>query len=181
MSKHVFLSVLATVIFTTPVVSAPLSVGQPVSPIRLDGDLGGKVSGEAWNSDDIAKSGKIISLFYVDPEEKKLNEPVELAYENAKFPPDKHASIAVINMAAAWYPNSMINSQLKKKQEQFPRTTYVKDIKKTLVKEWDLKDDSVNVVIFGRDGKPLFVKRGPMSTGEINELMTLIRANLEPK
>jgi predicted transcriptional regulator len=75
----------------------------------------------------------------------------------------------------------MINSQLKKKQEQFPRTTYVKDIKKTLVKEWELKDDSVNVVIFGRDGKPLFVKRGLMSAGEINDLMTLIRANLEPK
>jgi predicted transcriptional regulator len=81
-------------------------------------------------------------------------------------------------MAAAWYPNSMINSQLKKKQEQFPRTTYVKDIKKTLVKDWELQDDSVNVVIFGRDGKPLFVKRGPMSAGEISDLMTLIRANL---
>jgi len=178
MSVHLLLSLLVAIIFAGPAFSTPITVGQPISPIRLDGELGGKVSGEPWSSDDIAKTGKIISLFYVDPEEKKLNEPLEKAYENSKFPPEKHASIAVINMAAAWYPNSMINSQLKKKQEQFPRTTYVKDLKKTLVKEWDLQDDSVNVVIFGRDGKPLFVKRGPMSASEISDLMKLISSNL---
>ena len=178
MSVHLLLSLLVASIFADPAFSTPISVGQPISPIKLEGDLGSKVSGEPWNSDDIARTGKIISLFYVDPEEKKLNEPLELAYEIAKFPPEKHASIAVINMAAAWYPNSMINSQLKKKQEQFPRTTYVKDLKKTLVKEWDLKDDSVNVVIFGRDGKPIFVKRGPMTANEIGDLMKLISTNL---
>jgi predicted transcriptional regulator len=158
--------------------SAPLAVGQPAAIIKLDADLGGKLSGEAWSSEDISKTGKIVSLFYVDPEEKKLNEPLEAAYEAAKFPTDKHGSIAVINMAAAWYPNSMIASQLKKKQEKFPRTTYVKDMKKTLVKEWGLKDDSVNLVIFGRDGMPLFLKQGAMTPAEITEAMNVIRTNL---
>ena len=176
--KNQFSLVLLGIFISASAYAAPLSVGQPPSLIKLDGDLGGKISGEAWTSEEIARTGKIISLFYIDPEEKKLNEPLEIAYEKAKLPSDKHGSIAVINMAAAWYPNSMINSQLKKKQEQFPRTTYVKDLKKTLVKEWDLKDDSVNVVIFGRDGKPLFVKRGPMTATEISELMKLIVSNL---
>ncbi len=158
--------------------SAPLAVGQSPTVIKLDAELGGKVSGEGWSSEDISKTGKIISLFYVDPEEKKLNEPLEAAYEAAKFPFDKHGSIAVINMAAAWYPNSMINSQLKSKQEKFPRTTYVKDMKKTLVKEWGLKDDSVNLIIFGRDGKPIFMKQGAMTAAEIAEAMNVIRTNL---
>jgi predicted transcriptional regulator len=158
--------------------AAPLKVGEQPTTLILEGDRGGKVNGESWSSEEIVKTGKIISLFYVDPEEKKLNEPLEAAYDAEHFPPEKHGSIGVINMAAAWYPNSMINSELKKKQEKFPRTVYVKDIKKALVKEWDLKDDSVNVVVFGRDGKPLFVKKGAMSPDEIKQLMGLIRANL---
>ena len=81
-------------------------------------------------------------------------------------------------MAAAWYPNSLINSNIEAKQAKFPRTTYVKDQKKSLVKEWELQDDSVNLVVFGKDGKILFVKKGPMTTAEITSLLSLIATNL---
>lgn len=158
--------------------ASPLEVGQKPSTLKLDGDLGGKVTGESWSSEEIEKYGKVISLFYIDPEEKKLNEPLEAAYEAEHFQREKHQSIAIINMAAAWYPNSMIDSQLRKKQEKFPRTVYVKDVKKTLVGEWGLKDDSVNVAIFAKDGKLLYLKKGAMNPDEISELMKLIRANL---
>jgi predicted transcriptional regulator len=67
---------------------------------------------------------------------------------------------------------------LAKKQEKYPRTTYVKDMKKKLVKEWDLKDDSVNLLVFDKTGKVLYAKKGQMSPEEISELMKLIRANL---
>jgi len=178
MLSRSYFAIFALVAFATTSLAAPITVGLPPSLIKLEGSLGSKVSGEAWSSDEISKTGKIISLFYIDPEEKKLNEPLEAAYEKEKFPTDKHGSIAIINMAAAWYPNSMINSQLKKKQEQFPRTTYVKDLKKTLVKQWELKDDAVNLIVFDREGKTLYVKRGPMSPDDISELMQLIRKNL---
>jgi predicted transcriptional regulator len=172
------LALIPVILLASATHAAPLTVGQDPSTVKLDGESGGKVTGEAWSSDEIAKTGKIISLFYADPEEKKLNEPVEAAYDAEQFPKDKHGSIAVINMAAAWYPNSLINSELKKKQEKYPRTVYVKDLNKTLVKEWDLKDDSVNVVIFGRDGKPLYMKKGAMTPAEIKEMMAIIRTNL---
>lgn len=158
--------------------AAPLTVGQPASSVKIEGEDGGKVTGEPWSSEEIVKQGKVISLFYVDPEEKKLNEPVEEAYEKEKFPFEKHGSIAVINMAAAWYPNSMISSMLAKKQEKYPKTTYVKDMKKKLVKEWDLQDDSVNLIVFDKAGKVLYAKKGKMSPEEISELMKLIRTNL---
>jgi uncharacterized protein len=158
--------------------ASPLVVGAIPSTIVLDGPLGAHVDGTAWTSDSIAKTGKVVSLFYVDPEEKKLNEEVEVAYDNMHFSKEKHASIAVINMAAAWYPNSLINRDLAAKQIKFPRTTYVKDLKKSLVKEWDLQDDSVNIVVFGKDGKVIFIKKGPMSTSEIAPLLALISANL---
>jgi predicted transcriptional regulator len=172
------LAFLIPLVCSYQVSAAPIAVAQLPANIKLEGTAGGKVTGESWSSDEIVKAGKIISLFYVDPEEKKLNEPVEKAYDDEHFPPEKHGSIAIINMAAAWYPNSLIDSQLKKKQEKYPRTVYVKDVNKTLVKEWDLKDDSVNVVIFGRDGKPLLIRRGPMSPEEITAMMKIIRDNL---
>jgi predicted transcriptional regulator len=172
------LSLIITATHSPGVFAGPIIIGQPASTIKLEGATGGKVTGEPWNSDDIAKIGKVVSLFYVDPEEKKHNEPLEEAYEKEHLPPDKHQGIAIINMAAAWYPNSMIDSQLKKKQEKFPRTIYVKDMKKALVREWDLQDDSVNLVVFGKDGKVIFAKKGAMSPDEISGLMKLIRSSL---
>jgi uncharacterized protein len=170
-------AVIFTAIMSTMATATPITVGQPASTIKLEGESGAKVTGEPWNSDDIAKIGKVVSLFYVDPEEKKLNEPLENAYEAEHFPADKHQGIAVINMAAAWYPNSLIDSQLKQKQQKFPRTIYVKDMKKALVREWDLKDDSVNLVVFSKDGKVIFTKKGQMTPEEISGLMKLIRSN----
>ncbi len=172
------LGLVITMICSQTVQASPIAVSETPAMIKLEGPAGGKVSGDPWSSEEIAKTGKIVSLFYIDPEEKKLNEIVEKAYDVEHFPPEKHASVAIINMAAAWYPNSMIDSELKKKQEKFPRTIYVKDLNKALVKGWDLKDDSVNVVIFGRDGKPLYVKRGPMTEVEVTAMMKIIRSNL---
>ena len=176
--RFFLISAVITSSIASGAVAAPITIGRSASPIKLEGAAGGKVTGEPWNSADIAKMGKVVSLFYVDPEEKKLNEPLEDAYDAEHFPADKHQGIAIINMAAAWYPNSMIDSQLKQKQEKFPRTIYVKDMKKSLVHEWDLQDDSVNIVVFGKDGKALFAKKGKMSPDEISGLMKLIRSNL---
>lgn len=163
---------------STSSLALPLTIGQTPPETKLAGDLGGRVSGEPWSSAELSKSGKVTSIFYVDPEEKKLNEPIEQAYEKEKFPFEQHASIAIINMAAAWYPNSMISSMLKQKQEKYPRTIYIKDMRKTLVSAWDLQDDSVNLIVFDKAGKVLYVKKGKMSPEETSELIKLIRANL---
>ena len=159
--------------------SSALVIGKPPSTIVLTGSLGANINGSPWTTDSISKTGKVVSLFYVDPEEKNLNEALELAYDNAHFNKEKHASIAIINMAAAWYPNSVINTQLEAKQVKFPRTTYVKDLQKILVKEWDLQDDSVNVVVFGKDGNVLYIKKGQMSPSEITTLMALIETKIK--
>jgi len=173
-----FLLLLALTVCNAPAWATPLLVGKQPTPVTLEGDLGGKVSGDPWRSDEIPKAGKVVSLFYIDPEERRSNEPLEEAYQIESLPKDKHLSFAIINMAAAWYPNSFISSELRKKQVQFPQAIYVMDMKKTLVKEWGLKDDSVNLVIFGKDGNPLLIKHGPLSKEEIPSVMKLIRDNL---
>ena len=49
---------------------------KPVSVI-LSGDHGGRVDGTPWNSEMIR--GKVWAIFYVDPDRKDDNEPLEVA------------------------------------------------------------------------------------------------------
>lgn len=156
---------------------AALEVGQPAAKIKLAREDGARTTGEPWSSEELL-GAKITSFFYIDPEERAKNEPLEAAYKKADFPRDKHQSVAVLNMAAAWYPNSILNSQLEKKQKEFPHTVYLKDFKKVFVNSWGLKDDSVNLVIFDKDSKVLYLKKGPMTEKEMEEALALIRSKI---
>lgn len=156
---------------------ADLEIGQIATKFKLSGDSGARTTGEPWSSDELLGT-KITSFFYIDPEERAKNEPLEAAYKKADFPRDKHQSVAVLNMAAAWYPNSILNSQLEKKQKEFPHTVYLKDFKKVFVSGWGLKDDSVNLVIFDKDSKVLYLKKGPLSDKEIEDALALIRSKI---
>jgi predicted transcriptional regulator len=153
-----------------------LEVGKVPPILRLEGEIGARVSGQPWSSEEL--KGNLFCLFYIDPEEKKHNEPVEVAFKKEQFPKEKLKSVAIVNMAAAWYPNSMIASQLEAKQKEFPDTVYAKDFKKELVKTWQLQDDNVNVALINREGVVIFLKKGPMNAGEIQELMDTVRKNL---
>lgn len=153
-----------------------LEVGKLPSPLILEGDTGGVLSGEAFSSKIL--KGKVHVLFYVDPDEKDLNEHVSAALKEQAFDRENYASVAIINMTATWLPNFAIASSLEAKQEKYPDTLYVKDLDSILVKEWDLKDDSSNIVLFAKDGKVLFIKKGKLDSEETLELISLIQDNI---
>ena len=87
---------------------AELPLGEIPPKIVLQDDLGGRLDGTPWSSEELV-SGKIIILFYVDPDESELNNHVTVAIKAEKFPLEKTGSVAVINMAATWLPNVKIN------------------------------------------------------------------------
>ena len=167
---------LLTLLLLTLSLTCALELGTLPKPLTLEGETGGILSGEAFSSD-ILKD-KIHVLFYVDPDEKELNEHVSAALKKEAFDRERYASVAVINMAATWLPNFAIASKLEEKQKIYPDTLYVKDLDSVLVKEWDLEDDSSNVVLFGKDGKVLFVKKGKLNSEETLELIALIQDNI---
>ncbi len=153
-----------------------VELGKVPSSIALDGDNGGKTNGSAWNSKML--KGKVHILFYVDPDERKLNEPLTQALKKRHFDRKKYASVAMINLAATWLPNAILESKLKAKQKEFPDTIYVKDKKKVLVKQWNLADDNSDVLIFNKSGKLIYKKFGKLSSSEIKDVLALIEKNL---
>ena len=159
-------------------VLAELPIGEIPPKVVLKDDLGGRLDGTQWSSEELV-SGKVIVLFYVDPDESELNNHVSDALKAENYPKEKYGSIGMANMAATWLPNFAINMKLKSKQEQYKSTVYVKDLEKTLVKNWGLSDDNSDVVVFGKDGRALFSVDGKFTDAQVKEIVKVVWDNLD--
>jgi predicted transcriptional regulator len=155
-----------------------LSIGEIPKTVIISGDDGGVVKGDgvAWNSSAI--KDKVFVMFYVDPDEKDTNSHFSAALKAKKYDRANYGSIAIVNLAATWKPNFIIESILKDKQVEFPDTIYVKDKNSILVKEWEIEDNASNILIFSKTGKLLFYKSGKMSDEDIKRAMGIIEVNL---
>lgn len=159
-----------------PLLLGALELHQKPLHVTLDAQNGGKIDGSAWSSEML--KDKVHILFYVDPDEKDTNNALSDALKAEAFDRSKYASVAIINMAATWMPNFAIASSLEAKQEQFPHTTYVKDLNKVLVEKWNMADDSSNVLIFAPDGTLLHQLDGKADEKEIETIISLIKEHL---
>ena len=159
-------------------VLAELPIGEIPPKVVLKDDLGGRLDGTQWSSEELV-SGKVIVLFYVDPDESELNNHVSDALKAENYPKEKYGSIGMANMAATWLPNFAINMKLKSKQEQYKSTVYVKDLDKTLVKKWGLSDDKSEVVVFGKDGNVIYSVDGIFTDAQVKEIVKVVWDNLD--
>ena len=171
------LSVLMILLLSALPLTAALPIGEIPPKIVLEGDLGGRLDGSAWNSEELI-SGKVMVLFYVDPDESDLNNHVSDALKAENFPLDKYGSLGVANMGATWLPNFAINIKLKSKQAKHKSTIYIKDLEKTFVKSWGLNDDDSDIILFGKDGKVLYSYDGKFSDAQVKELIQAVKDNL---
>jgi len=150
-----------------------IELGEIPPKVELREKLGGRLDGTPWSSEEL--QGKVHVVFYVDPDEKDTNNEASDALNREKFPGDKFQSVGVINMAATWMPNFAISSSIKDKQKRYPKTTYVRDYKKTLVNAWKIADDSSNILAFDKNGTLIFRKDGKLTAEEIQTLIKVIR------
>ncbi len=156
---------------------AELQIGQLPKTVTLQEKLGGRLDGTPWSSAEF--KDKVTVVFYVDPDQKDLNNDASEALKKEDFSRDKYQSYGIINMAATIMPNFAISASLKKKQKAYPDTIYVRDYKKTLVNEWGLGDDNSDVLAFDKAGNLIFRKDGKLNEAEIKSLIAVIRANID--
>ena len=154
-----------------------VTVGEVPSQVIIQNDDGGMVlDGSAWNSSTL--QDKVYVMCYVDPDKKDTNSHFSKALKEKKYDRSNYGSLAVINLAATWKPNFIIESILKDKQEEFPDTIYVKDKNSVLVNEWKVEDDESNILIFSKRGDLLFYKSGKMSEEDMQKAFKTIEDNL---
>lgn len=153
-----------------------LTIGSPLPQLTLSADEGGKLDGSAFDSNTLR--GKVYVIFYVDPDEKDLNNAFSEALKKADLDKERFASVAVINMDATWLPNFAIASALKKKQKRYPDTLYVKDLDKKGVGTWQVADDNSDIIITDRSGNVLYVHEGKVPEKSFGSIITLIKEHM---
>ncbi len=168
--------ILVLSVFLANQAALAVEIGEIPPKVELKDKLGGRLDGTPWSSEELR--GKVHVLFYVDPDEKDTNNDASEALDKEKLPGERYQSVGVINMAATWLPNFAIASSLKDKQKRYPRTIYVRDDKKALVKTWKIADDSSNVLAFDKQGRLIFRKDGKLSAEDIQTLIKAIRNHL---
>ncbi len=176
MRHHAKWLILVSAVFLINHAAHAIEMGEIPPKVELKGKLGGRLDGKPWSSDEL--QGKVYVLFYVDPDEKDTNNDASEALDREKFPDDKFQSFGIVNMAATWLPNFAISSALEEKQQQYPRTIYVRDYKRALVKAWKIDDDSSDVLAFDKEGRLIFRKDGKLTAEEIQTLIKVIRDHL---
>ena len=72
------LAILTIFIISSTFVFGELPIGEIPPTIVLKDDLGGRLDGTEWSSEELV-SGKVLVLFYVDPDESDLNNHVSEA------------------------------------------------------------------------------------------------------
>ena len=158
---------------------AQVVIGEAIPVVVLDEEKGGLVGGGPWSSASL--NARVHILMYVDPDKVKVNAHVEDALAAEGFDRDKVASVAVINMAATWKPNFAIDMLLKKKQEKYPNTLYVRDLQRVLVDAWGLVDDGYHVLVVGRSGEVLFSGANALSETQVAQLISTINQHSNPE
>lgn len=126
-----------------------INVGEVPKKLTLSGENGGLAhDGSVWSSSSI--KDKVYVLFYVDPDEKDVNDEFFELLDAKEFNSTTVGRIAIVNLAATWKPNYIIEKLLSARQDVLPDTIFLKDKKSILVKEWGLADDASNVLIFSK-------------------------------
>jgi uncharacterized protein len=156
---------------------AQIELGKVPTLLTLSGDDGGNVAGGDWKSNQ--NLGKLHIIIYADPDEKDEGEPFNDALDALKKAKgeDKFNTTAIINMAATWKPNFVINQLLKMKQDKYPKVTYVKDYKSVLVNKWNMENDAYDVLVLDASGSVLYHQKAPFNQSEIVKAMEIIEAN----
>jgi uncharacterized protein len=172
------MKIFVPLLLSFSILTANVSVGVTFPPLTLKGDNGGNVEGGAWKS--TQNLGVAQVLIYADPDEKDKGEPLNKALDTFKkrVGDNKFKTTAVINMAATWKPNVVINQILKIKQKDYPKVTYVKDYKSVLVKKWKLYDDAYNIVLLDKNGVIVLHEIAPLSRTEIKNIVKQLEAIL---
>ena len=112
------------------------------------------------------------------PSHRDDNQDLKDALNAEGFPGEKYGSVAVINMASSWLPNSIIASALKSNQEKYPKVIYVKDLDRVLVKDWHLADDAFVMLIIDQKGQVISAKEGDLSKDDIAATIALIKKTM---
>jgi len=154
-----------------------VEVGKVLPYATLEGENGGFNDDKAWDSRQL--QGKVHILLYMDPDKRDEAMPFLDRLNKMEFSKQRYSTIAIVNLAATWVPDALLESILTKKQKELKNTKFVFDKRKYLLKRWDLKDDDINILVLDRKMRVFYKKSGVLSAKDQEEIFDLVEKSIK--
>jgi predicted transcriptional regulator len=123
---------------------------------------------------------KVLLILYTDPDVADQNDPFEDQVKAQNFDKGFFTSVGIANMQDApakpnWIIRAIVRSKIKKYN-----VTILTDPDLSLAKQWNLGDcnNKSVVMLFGKDKKLKYFKKGALSPAEITSTVELIRKTI---
>jgi len=140
--------------------------------IVLQGNKGGYVDGNIWNSNSLL--GRTNVIIYVDPDNFSDIKQFVSYLESEKSINDNFGLTFIVNTAATAIPNFAIRSKIKSRAKESSTVSYVLDNDKFLIEKWNLRDDSANVLVLDSTNRQQFLCTGNISLEDSKRIMKII-------
>ena len=151
----------------------------PIKQIKLAKKNGGYANGKSWNSDSLL--GKTNVIIYVDPGKMSDVKDLISVLEEKNYNKNKLGLTYIVNTDATFIPTFIIKSKIKKRAEKTEKIMYVLDNDKVLVKNWQLTDNSANVLILNERNRQLYHYSQKMNDEQIEIVLNIIENEMNKK
>jgi len=120
--------------------------------------------------------GKVLSVFYVDPDEKDVNAHVEDALLKAPGLERnvRYKGLGISNLKDSKLPNFIIKSVIKNKQEKTGAVILL-DYNHTVLNLWGLPNDSSSVIILDKERICRYIYSGKLPASEVEKVVRIIK------
>ena len=147
-----------------------------LKPIELCEKVGGSENGLVWKSDSLLGNTNV--LIYVDPDKiSDIKQCVSiLEEENSKH--NDFGITYIVNTKATLIPTFLIKSKIRKKAKQTQNVSYVLDKNKVLIDNWQLQDNSANILVLDSSNRVLYQYAGKVESTQIAKIIEEIEISI---
>ena len=147
-----------------------------LKPIELCEKVGGFKNGLTWKSDSLLGNTNV--LIYVDPDKITDIKQCVSILEKENSMHNEFGITYIVNTKATLIPTFLIKSKIRKKAKNTENISYILDKNKVLIDNWELQDNSANILVLDSSNRILYQYAGKIESTQIEKIMKEIEISI---
>ncbi len=133
-----------------------------------------------WNSSQLIGKVRVIQHIAGLADARKMNASLMDIIRSSSLPREHYQTTTIVNINdAIWGTAVFVLDSIQESKRAFPWSQFIVDEYGEVRKAWDLSHKGSVIVVLDRKGIVHFVKDGPLSTQEVEQVMTLLHQLIE--
>ncbi|WP_312758702.1 YtfJ family protein [Pantoea brenneri] len=138
-----------------------------------------KFSYKNWNSAQLSGKVRVIQHIAGRSSAKQMNAALIEAIKAAKLPHERYQTTTIVNTDDAIPGTGMfVRSSIESNKQQYPWSQFIVDDKGNVQRAWQLQQGGSAIVVLDKRGTVKFVKDGPLTQEEVQQVVTLVTSLL---